>query len=67
MNYDDTDVDLSITREELSKKTARDLYKISKAIKVKNYTHFRKPELLVLAEEHPAAGSMLIKMRHKEL
>lgn len=51
MNNDDTDVDLSITREELSKKTARELYKISKAIKVKNYTHFRKPDLLVEVEK----------------
>ena len=51
MNNDDTDVNLSITREELSKKTARDLYKISKAIKVKNYTHFRKSELLVEIEK----------------
>jgi transcription termination factor Rho len=51
MNYDDTDVDLSITREDLGKKTARELYKISKAIKVKNYTHFRKPDLLVEIEK----------------
>ncbi len=51
MNNDDTDVDLSITREELNNKTARELYRISKAIKVKNYTHFRKSDLLVEVEK----------------
>ncbi len=35
-----------LTREDISKKTARELYKISQAIKVKNYTHYRKAELI---------------------
>ena len=37
---------LRLTKEDVSKKTARELYKISQAIKVKNYTHYRKNELI---------------------
>ncbi len=37
---------LRLTKEDISNKTARELYKISQAIKVKNYTHYRKKELI---------------------
>lgn len=37
---------LNLSAEELDKKTARELYKIAQALKVKNYTHFKKPELI---------------------
>ncbi len=37
---------LRLTKDEVSKKTARELYKISQIIKVKNYTHYRKNELI---------------------
>ncbi len=37
---------LNLTKEDVSSKTARELYKISQAIKVKNYTHYRKGELI---------------------
>ncbi len=37
---------LRLTKEDIANKTARELYKISQAIKVKNYTHYRKKELI---------------------
>lgn len=37
---------LRLTKEDIANKTARELYKISQAIKVKNYTHYRKNELI---------------------
>ncbi len=37
---------LRLTKEDIANKTARELYKISQAIKVKNYTHYRKSELI---------------------
>ena len=37
---------LNISAEELDKKTARELYKIAQGLRVKNYTHFKKPELI---------------------
>ena len=47
MNDDDLLKLLDITENELKQKTARELYKICRVIKVKNYTHYRKPELLI--------------------
>ncbi len=35
-----------LTKETLEIKTARELYKIAQALKVKNYTHFKKDELI---------------------
>ncbi len=37
---------LNLTADELEIKTARELYKIAQALRVKNYTHLRKPELI---------------------
>ncbi len=37
---------LMLSKEDIASKTARELYKISQAIKVKNYTHYRKKELI---------------------
>ncbi len=37
---------LNLTEEELDLKTARELYKIAQILKVKNYTHLKKPELI---------------------
>jgi transcription termination factor Rho len=45
---DEIEIDeiLNISAEELDKKTARELYKIAQGLRVKNYTHFKKPELI---------------------
>ena len=37
---------LKLTKEDLKSKTARQLYRICRLIKVKNYTHFKKDDLI---------------------
>lgn len=37
---------LNLTESDLQEKSARELYKIAQVLKIKNYTHLRKPELI---------------------
>jgi transcription termination factor Rho len=47
-NMDEIEINeiLNLSADDLDKKTARELYKIAQALTVRNYTHFKKPELI---------------------
>ncbi len=47
-NMDEIEINeiLNLSADDLDKKTARELYKIAQVLTVRNYTHFKKPELI---------------------